>query len=242
MNKKSFHRVMGPNPEEFTAVFFTPEGKASFHEGTLDGQQPGGFEMTGNVWEAMLEEPGLRAKLDEWVEKKAAERVEKELQAKSEDVEREAKGRGFELGRSQALADSMDTEERLKTICDSLMAQTNQIVRQHEKIWIEALNRTLTSFLIDRTQPKIEMIEAWVTARREEFLQKGRLVVYLSPEDFGGSLPVSENGKWEWRLDTGLKSGQIRAEAEGAGIFYSPEAQWRALDELLDRAMRGAAV
>lgn len=242
MNKKLSHRALSPNPEEFTAVFFSPEGEATFHEGKLEPTGPVGFEMPAHVWDAMLEEPVLRAKLDEWVDKRASERVEKELKEKAEDVERQAKGRGFELGRSQALADSMETEERLKGICESLIAQTNQILKHHEKIWIEALNRTLTSFLIDRTQPKIEMIEAWVAARREEFFNKGHLVVYLSAEDFGGSLPVSENGKWEWRLDTNLKSGQIRAEAEGSGIFFSPDQQWRALDELLDRAMRGAAV
>jgi len=232
---------MSPGPDEFKAVFFSPQGEATFHEGKVS-EAVGGFDMQAPVWEALMAEPGLRSRLEGWVEQKAQEQVEKELKEKSDRAEGAARSKGFELGRTQALAEAMDSEERLKMICDALIDQTNQVLKQHEKIWMEALSRVLSSFLVDKAQPKLETVEAWINARRDEFLQKGKIVVYLSAADFGASLPFPDNGKWEWRLDTNLGSGQIRAEAEGSGIFFSHEQQWQALEALIDQATRGISV
>ena len=146
------------------------------------------------------------------------------------------------MGRTQAAAEAIENEERLRLICDELVSQTSQIIHGHEKIWVEALHRVLHAFLVDAPRPSMEMIEKWVEEKRMEFFRQGRVIIYVSPEDFGGSLPFADSGKWEWRLDTTLKPREIRAEAEGAGVFFSPEHQWRHLEELMERAIRGTLV
>ncbi len=236
MNKKSSPDD-AENPE-FHAVFFTPEGKTSTLQGSYNPASQG-FDMQGEIWEAMLVDPSLRTRLDEWVEKKSSEKIEAALKELGTSVEEQARKTGFELGRTQAVAEAVENEDRLKIICEELISQTSQILHNHEKIWIEALHRVLHSFLVDAPKASAEMIEKWVEGQRQEFFRQGKVVIYVSPEDFGGSLPFSEAGKWEWRLDTSLKAREIRAEAEGSGIFFSPDQQWKRLEEMMDRAIRG---
>ncbi len=192
------------------------------------------FSVSERLWSVIENDPQIRRDLDKWVNKKVAERLEKE----NAPFKEEAVKKGYDEGLKQGIEAGKEQfgvwEKKLSPIADEILKEKNQLLRDHEKQWLESLDYLMRRFLVPRRKVAMEDLKQWVGESIQYFEKSGKIVAYLSSFDGETSLMEQfKSDRIELRVDPKLEPGGIRIETDGMGVIFSPEKEWERLEKLL---------
>ena len=230
-NKKS-------SPDEFQA--FTPKSQATFS--THQPSMPVGFAFSGSLWNSLISDPELRSQLEALVEQRVKERLDRGFEEFRGQVKEIARLEGLAQARMEVTAAVAQFGTRIEGICAEILREKERVLHDHEKQWCQALSHLLRRFLVPNAAEKLAAIESWLKESMQGFADKGKIYVYLPAEDMEKMQPFLPSGaqtKWEFRKDASMAPGEVRCECEGAGFIFSPNEQWKRLQEMLDRMTEG---
>lgn len=230
-NKKS-------SPDEFQA--FTPKSQAAFS--THQPEKAQGFAFSGSLWNSLISDPELRVQLEGLVEQRVKARLDRGFEEFRGQVKEIARIEGLAQGKAEAAAIVAEYGKRLEAVADELLREKEQILHGHEKQWCQALSHLLRRFLVPNAAEKLAAIELWLRESMQGFADKGKIYVFLPTADLEKMqpyLPAGGHQKWEFRKDASMAEGDVRCECEGAGFIFSPNEQWKRLQETLDRMTEG---
>lgn len=103
-------------------------------------------------------------------------------------------------------------------------SQRETLLRSHEREWCETLGYVIQKTQMVNSKKTLEDLEKWMKQNVSELLEKDRITIYLSSEDYAvlNQKESSEHAPKKWILmeDPSLGRGQMRFEVGNAGIIF----------------------
>lgn len=198
------------------------------------------FKVPGIFLEVLWSDAAFREQWDQII----ADKVEKKFAAEQDELRAKtiaaARAEGLEQGLRDAEAMVSDIEAKLKVACEKVLSEKETLLHSHERQWCDAMLHMLRRFLVRRPDEIVSVIDAWLDDCLKSFAQKSKVRVYLSADDHAlvqqafsfraNRGPVNH----EFGIDRNLSSGEVRAECDGGGIFFSPGQELSELEGYLD--------
>jgi hypothetical protein len=116
------------------------------------------------------------------------------------------------------------SEKAWEKILEEWTCRRDSLLRAHEKEWCRTLGYIIQKVHLKNSQKTLLDIESWMNQNMSEFLDRERVIIYLSRQDY--ELLKTEAGegaltrKWSLMEDPQLEIGQIRFEAGNAGVIF----------------------
>lgn len=133
-----------------------------------------------------------------------------------------------------------ELENSWDQISDSFFKEKEQLLREHEKMWIKALARIVEKLHLDLSGQALRRIESWLEENLETFSGHQRLKILVSSENFKQleRKDIVDGGgrKWVFEEDDSLSPGVVHLESESAGIIFDPEEGLQKLWGLLEQS------
>lgn len=188
-----------------------------------------------------MSDPISKAEVDELIEKRAAEKVQSELASLQEEARAEGLRKGLEEAKTAFSENLLEMGKKVSEVCASVLREKEELLKAHERDWCLALEHCLKRFLVPDAGKKLALTRDWIEESLKGFNENARVVVHLNTEDFRLLQPdmIPQTPKnWEFREDSKLALGSIRAECEGGGILFERNDQRENLDQILNRALK----
>ncbi len=179
-------------------------------------------------------DPALKSEFDREVTKRAQELLLNEAAPQRKILFDEAKKEGYEQGLREGKAKSDEVCQRLNVLGESLVREKESLLRDHEKIWCDAIEYLMRRFLVPLSAERLQSLGDWIEESIGELAKEAKIQVALPCEVFAQVKDVVPPVKWEWTEDPSLKPTDLRVEIKGGGIFFSPDVQWQKFEAKLN--------
>ena len=217
------------------------------------------FDLLPATLEKLLEEPGVRARMDLLVQKRVNQALNTILdrfswfkEGADADELQATTPKDLELEVSQ-LAARLDNQwklkfqdlEQLKTRTESVLdasvsewkMQRDSLLRNHEKEWLNTLGYLVERLQIKQKSLDLEAFSHWLSGALEEFSIKAPVTVFISTSDFQQlhlNMSSEITRSWTFQEDKTLSSGQVRVEANNAGVVFDRDQSFRKVLQMLE--------
>lgn len=214
--------------------------------------------MPDGFLQSMLEDPWFRSELERTFEDRISKEIERRFSELKPVVTEEARQTGYQEGfqkghtkgetesrqmaeaEFQALKQSFQEEQtatirRLSSLCEKVTEEKAQILRQHEKLWCEALAKLLDRFQVKGAVDLTAGISQWLHEALAEFSQNAVVTLYLSPSEFEQvkGVELQEKIHFQFEKDLTLLPGEMRADCGDGGLFFSRSKEFQKLEDWL---------
>lgn len=197
---------------------------ANDEEKALSSANQARFQMDESIWASLFREPFFQSHLAEQIKKCAAEQVREQANQILEEARTQGRLEGFEEGLKQASETATKSVATLDRTCESLMEQKTSLLREHESSFCQALLAVLQKVAVPEAGDIVGRVEGLLAKYRDEFPEKNRLEVSVSPETLArlASAKMEPTGKtWSLRADTHLVGDAVRLNFGGIGLEVS---------------------
>ena len=221
-----------------------------FGNSDLPGRSPdseSGFQVSPEYLRDLMVDPHVKKHVESIVEERTKRALLKilhkydwvgQMAMGSEELETcslpelESQLQRLEAGLAERWKKELDDTEMRKSasekawekILDEWTCRRDSLLRAHEKEWCKTLGYIIQKVHLKNSQKTLSDIEKWLNQNMSEFLDKERVIIYLSHQDY--ELLKTEAGessltrKWSLMEDPQLEIGQIRFEAGNAGVIF----------------------
>jgi len=215
------------------------------------------FQILPESVEKLLNEPSVHARMEQliqervsnalgkilksfnWAEEKVGSLNLENLGAQECALKIEEIERSLEKEWKKKFEDLEEQRQKMECVLEAAItdwkSKRDSLLIVHEKEWRQTL-----IYLLERFQRKApsfseEALDSWLKMVVEDFSSENPVSIYLASEDFqrvqNGNRPTK--AQWTFFEDKNLKAGQVRVEANNAGIIFDPDKNLQKLCDLV---------
>lgn len=221
-------------------------------------QSDSGFQVSPDYIRDLMVDPQVKIHLDSIVEERTKTHLLKLLRSLNDSptekkgesdlkdlsvVELEAELKRLEVDlihRWNSHVEQIQEKRKvLETAWEKVLGEWTEerklLLRGHEKSWCETLGYVVKKACLNNTQYKLENLEKWLSENVSEFVENEKITIFVDNASFDSLKNEVEgqspsNQKWTVMQDSQLEPGQVRFEAENAGVVFDNK---KNLDEIL---------
>lgn len=212
------------------------------------------FNVQSYFWDALLKDAWIKRELERVVKVQVdqiyttelSDRINKEVGVEKEKGYQEGLKAGQTQGQKEGEAKALEVQKandeaflqlkksyqekqeillnRMNALSLQLLAQKEEVLKDHEKQWLSALEYLLEMLPVAPSENWLAKMKSWIAERMQLFKTSGKVTVFVSPEQ----LKLIEEMKadmssfpWTFSGDENLKSEELRVECGDGGIFFS---------------------
>lgn len=204
-----------------------------------------GFQVSPGYLRDLMVDPHVREHMETVIEERTKRALLKILKkydwvesSTTDDMETlplseiEAQLQRLESGLSDRWKKSLEETEKIKSASEKAWENLLQewthrrdsLLRIHEKEWCKTLSFIIQKVHVKNSQKTLQDIEQWMNQNMSEFLERERIIIYLSQQDYEllkkEASEASPDRRWTLMADPQLEIGQIRFEVGNAGVIF----------------------